>query len=89
MVNYCNIALNGLHYSSTAETPTEGGDPTTAVVIAVFVSEIILVAVVIAIIIIHVVTCCQKTRVRRDYDTGSRAHVREVYLYILCAVFVL
>ena len=86
LVNYCNIALIGLHYSSTAETPTGGDSPTTAVVI-VIVLVIILVAVVIA--IIFVVTRCRKTRVRGDYDTGPRAHVREVYLCILCAVLVL
>ena len=90
MVNYCNIALIGLHYSSTAETPTGGGGPTTAVVTAIAIAVVvvtILMTVVIAIIL--VVARCQKTRVRGDYDIGSRAHVREVYLYIQCAVFVL
>ena len=86
LVNYCNIALIGPHYSSTAEMPTGGGNPTTAVVIAV-VSVIILVAVVTASIL--VVCLCQKIRVRGDYDAGSSEHVREVYLCILCAVCVL
>ena len=86
LVNYCNIALIGLHYSSTAETPTRGGDPTTAIATAV-VLGIILVAVGMAITVVAV--RCLKTRVRGVYDTGSSAHVREVYPYILCAVFVL
>ena len=84
LVNYCNIVLIRLHYSSTAESPTGGGDPTTAVVIAVATS------VVLVIILMAVVVClCRKIRVRGDYDTGSSAHVREVYLCILRAVFVL
>ena len=86
LVNYCNIVLIGPHYSSTAERPTGGGDTTTAIAIAV-VSVLILVAVVIASIL--VVCLCRKIRVQGDYDTGSSEHVCEVYLCILCAVFVL
>ena len=86
LVNYCNIALVGLHYSSTAERPTGGEDPTTAVVIAV-VSVIFLVAVVISIIL--VAAHCWKIRIQGVYFTRSSEHVREVYLCILCAVFIL
>ena len=89
LVNYCNIALIGLHYSSTAETPTGGGDPTTAIAIAAVIavaSVLILVAVVIAIILVAV--HCVKIVVQGRYDRSS-ARVREVYLCILCAVFVL
>ena len=86
LVNYCNIAHIGLHYSSTAETPTGGGDPTTAVVIAVILVTI-LVAVGIAIIL--GVAHCLKKGVQGDYYTGPSEHVREVYLCILCTVFVL
>ena len=86
LVNYCNIALIGLHYSSTAEIPTRGGDPTTAIATAAVIavaSVIILVTVVIAIILgaVH----CVKIVVQGCYDRSSE-HVREVYLYILCAV---
>ena len=40
----------------------------------------------VVIVICIVAARCRETRVRGDYDTRSRAHVREVYLYILCAV---
>ena len=86
LVNYCNIALVGLHYSSTAETPTGGDNLAFAIAIAA-VLVIILVAVVIEIIL--VVCLCRKIRVQGDNDTGSSAHVCEVYLCILYAVFVL
>ena len=75
--DYCNIALIGLHYSSTAETPTEGGGPTTAITIVV-VLGIILVAVVMAIILVAV--HCRKARVQEVHDITSSAHVCEVFV---------
>ena len=80
-------ALIGLHYSSTDESPTGGGNPTAVVAIAVFVSVTFLVAILMVIYIC--VARCWKTKVQGDYYTGSSSHVCEVYLYILCTVFIL
>ena len=90
LLNYCNIALTGLHYFSTAEMPTGGGDPTTAVVIAVVVPVVLVIILIgVVITIVRLVARCWKTRVQGDYDTGISVRVCEMYLYKLCAVFVL
>ena len=75
------MLLIGLHYSSTG-----GGDPTTAIVIAVL-SVIIHVAVVTAIILVAV--HCQKIGVQGVYDMRSSEHVCEVYVkctYTYCVL---
>ena len=83
-IKYCNIVLIGCHYSPTAETPTRGDVLATVIITAVVIAVVVVLVIIVmtGVMVAILMEACV-------HGAGPREHVREMYPYELCAVFVL